>query len=161
MKKIFVLLFSFLLLCGCASEKSTSPIVDNISFTATINYNDTVYECNAEILHSNISLSLLKPNDIKDLIIKIDDNSITTEFFGVNHTYSLDSLPHGALARLILVVIDDVSNKTIEHTEGNGELCGFCDEYNYKFVFSPSGTPLLLEINELNFSMEFKNIVLK
>lgn len=158
-KKLFALPLALLLLCGCANNKTVTPILNNISFTAEIDYGDTEFVGNATLSEGTLNLTVTEPQEIKDLILKLDKNGITAEFKGVTYTPDINSLPQGAIAQVLYDILNDiVGNKTANCDEENCEIKGRVNGYDYTFVFSPSGLPISLEIDDLDLEIKFKNV---
>ncbi len=161
MKRLIVLPFIILLLCGCSNHKTTTVILNNISFTAKINYDKQEYTCDTTIDEGGIKLIVSEPEQIEGLTLNINKNGITSEFKGISYTPDLNSLPEGAVAQVLFNVLNDVNNKQALKDNQNSKITGKVDDYKYDFYFSPSGLPLFLEIRDLNITVEFNNVILK
>lgn len=159
-KKLCVLLSLFLLLCGCAQKKGITPVLNNISFTAEIDYGDTEFMANVTLDGDALNLVVIEPQEIKDLTLKVDKNGITAEFMGLRYTPDIDSLPQGAIIQVLYEIFDDISTSqnTSVCNEENCEIKGEVGDYEYKFIFSPSGLPISLYIDQLDLEIKFKNV---
>lgn len=159
-KKLCVLLPLLILLCGCAQNKAVTPILNNISFTAEIDYGDTEFTANASIAEDALNLVVTEPQEIKDLTLNITKNGVTAEFKGVTYAPDINSMPEGAIIQVLHNVISDIS--TLQNTavcdEENCEIKGNVDSYEYEFEFSPSGLPISLNIDNLDLDIKFKNV---
>ena len=159
-KKLFALPLVLLLLCGCADNKTVAPVLDNISFTAQIDYGDNEFVGNATLSNDTINLTVTEPQEIKDLILKLDKNGVTAEFKGVTYTPDINSLPQGAIAQVLYNVLNDIaaSQDTAICDEENCVIKNKINGYDYEFTFSPSGLPISLEIDDLDLEIKFKNV---
>ncbi|MBQ8268043.1 MAG: hypothetical protein IJZ21_06655 [Clostridia bacterium] len=159
-KKLFVLSFALLLLCGCADNKTVTPVLDNISFTAQIDYGDSEFVGNATLSNDTLNLTITEPQEIKDLILKLDKNGVAAEFKGVTYTPDINSLPQGAIAQVLYNILNDIaaSQDTAICGEENCVIENKINGYDYEFTFSPSGLPISLEIDDLDLEIKFKNV---
>ncbi len=150
-----------LLMCGCTAQKQVSPVIDNISFTADITYVEQNYVCDATILDSTLNLCVIEPENIKGLSLKIDKNGVTAEFKGIEHAMDVNSLPQNAVIQILFKILNDITDKTIDVSRENCEITGNIDGNKYLFVFSPSGLPISLKIDNLDIEIKFNNVTLK
>ncbi len=159
-KKLFALSLVLLTFCGCAQKNIVSPVLDNISFTAEIDYGDNELTADAKLTQGALNLIVAEPQVIKDLTLNITNNGVTVEFKGVTYTPDINSLPQGAIAEVLYDVINDigVSQNTVVCVEENCKIKGSVNGYEYEFTFSPSGLPISLSIDELDLDIEFKNV---
>lgn len=161
MKKFIVFPLILLLLCGCSQKKQVTPILDNISFVAKITYNDEKYECDSVINNNVLNLVVSQPEEIKDLSLTLDQNGVEANFKGVSFTPDVDSFPQGALAQILFDIFTDISeNKKADLKDDNCVINGKIDEHEYIFTFAPSGLPIRLTINDLDFVVEFNNVTI-
>lgn len=160
-KKLFALSLTLLLLCGCAEKKAVTPVLNNISFTAEIDYGDSEFVGNATLSDGALNLTVTEPQEIKDLILMLDKNGVTAEFKGVTYTPDINSLPQGAIAQVLYDILNDIAdNKTANCDEENCEIKGSVNGYDYTFVFSPSGLPISLDVDDLDLEIKFKNVTI-
>ena len=71
MKRLIVLPIITLIICGCSNIKKTTPILNNISFTAQISYGEQEYTSDVAIAENNINLVVSKPEQINGLTLNI------------------------------------------------------------------------------------------
>lgn len=161
MKRFFVLPLVILSLCGCSKPETTRPTLNNITFTAQIDYNECRYVCNVDVSDDIFNLVILEPKEIKDLILKIDKTSLVAEFMGVKYALDINSFPQCSLIRIVYDVFNDAANKECSFKNENCKIVGKVSEYDYEFLFSPSGLPLSLEIKNLNLKIIFNNVIVK
>lgn len=161
MKRFFVLPLILLLLCGCTKTKQVEPILNNISFTAQIEYGDDNFVCDTTLADNALNLIVVEPSEIGGLTLSFTKDSAQAEFNGITFNPDLDSIPQGAIAKVLLAVLNDVKAKTITCVDKNCEITSKVDDYKYKFIFSPSGLPILLEIDNLDLKINFNNVVVK
>lgn len=161
-KKLFALSLTLLLLCGCAEKKAVTPVLNNISFTAEIDYGDSEFAGNATLSDGALNLTVTEPQEIKDLILKLDKNGVTAEFKGVTYNPDINSLPQGAIAQVLYDILNDItaSQDTATCDEENCEIEGKVNGYDYTFVFSPSGLPISLDVDDLDLEIKFKNVTI-
>ncbi len=161
MKKIILLPLVVLCICGCSQKEPILPVLSNISFTADALYSDQEYICDVTLLEDTINLTVIEPQEIKGLTLTLDQNGVTAEFNGISHTLNIDSLPQSAVVRLLAKVVDDAATKTIETNDQNCEITGKVEGKEYIFVFSPTGLPISLAIDDFDLSVKFSNVSLK
>ena len=159
---MFVLPFALLLLCGCANTKNVTPVLNNISFTAELDYGDSEFIADAQLSQDALKLVVREPREIKDLTLNIDKNGAVAEFKGITYTPDIDSLPQGAVAQILYDVFNDISKNTKSAVcnEENCEINGRAGGYKYSFEFSPSGLPISLEIDDINLDVKFSSVTL-
>lgn len=161
-KRLFVLPLVLLLLCGCSERKSVTPVLNNISFTAEIDYGDAEFMANVELTQDALNLVVTEPQEIKDLTLNIAKNGVTSEFKGATYSPDISSLPEGAIVQVLYDVLTDISasQNTTVCDEENCEIKGRVNGYEYEFTFSPTGLPISLEIDDLNLEIKFKNVTI-
>lgn len=160
MKRLVVLPLILLTLCGCSKIEKATPIIENISCVAEIEYNHSNYVCNLELFKDSLNLFVVEPNEIAGLKFIIDKSKISTEYKEIVDAPELNDLPQHLITRIIFDVINIVKGKTIEFDEHNGVICAEIDGYEFGFVFAPSGLPISLSIEELDLEICFKDVSL-
>lgn len=161
-KKLFVLPLVLFSLCGCVEKAVVTPVLDNISFTAEMDYGDTEFTADVTLAQDALNLVVTKPQEIKDLTLNFSKNGVTAEFKGVTYTPDINSLPQGATAQVLFDVMNDITSS--QHTLTDDENCkivGKVFSYEYILVFSPSGLPISLEIEDLDLYTKFSNVTIK
>ena len=149
----------FICLCGCSKSTKAKPILNNISFVAEIDYGKEKFVCNTEISDDVIKLVVKEPIEIEDLCLTISQNGAEAELKGVTYTTDSDTLPKGSVIKILYNLIKDISeNKSADCDDENCKITGKSDDYKYDFIYSPSGLPISLEIEELDLKIEFKNV---
>lgn len=161
MKRLLVFVVALSMFCGCAQNKSTAPVVDNISFAAEIYYGDQDYSADVSIVDGVLNLTVTAPEEIDGLTLKLDENGIKANFKGITFTPDTSSLPQGAISQILFNVLNDAKQKTAVCGDENCEITGTVDGYKYTFVISPSGLPIELEVVDLDFKIEFTNVTLE
>jgi hypothetical protein len=161
LKRLIVLFFAIILLCGCAEKKQTTPVMNDISFTAKIDYDKQKYVCDINLSDDALNLIVKEPVEIKGLTLIINKKSSVAKFMGISYNVDINSLPQGAIAKTLLQIFNDVSNKTVDLNNDNGEIKGQVDDINYSFIFAPTGLPISLSINNPNIIVEFSNVTLR
>lgn len=161
MKKLFVLLFVALLLCGCSKKSQVTPIVDNISFVAKITYGDDEYLCDLTIKNNVLNLVVKEPEEIKDLSLMLDKNGAQANFRGISFTPDVNSYPQGAVVQILFDILDDVSkNKSAHLDDENCIITGNVNDYDYTFTFAPTGLPIRLTADDIGLVIEFNNVTI-
>ncbi len=159
LKKLLVLPLAFLLFCGCAKSKTATPVLNNISFTAQINYGENEFVADTTVIDNALNLVVIEPQEIRDLTLIATKNGVTAEFKGVSYALDISSLPQGAVVQVLFNILNDISSgKTATCNEENCEITGKVDGYKYEFEFSPSGLPISLKVDEFDLDVNFKNI---
>lgn len=161
MKKFIILPLLFCFFCGCSQKRQVTPILNNISFTALVDYNNDKYNVDATITDGTLDLIVNEPDKIKGFVLQIDKNGIKAKYKDISYNSDINSLPQAAIARLLFNIVDDISNKNLECSNENCEIVGRVDEKQYNFIFSPAGLPLALNIEDINLKIEFSNVTLK
>ena len=159
-KKLFVLPLAllFLFVCGCAAKPKSKPILNNISFIAEIDYGDNKFVCDTAISENVLKLTVTEPDEIQDLNLTISQTEVETEFKGGSYTKSLDELASGSVAKIFHSLLNDIlDNKSASYNDENCEITGKAEGFKYVFVFSPSGLPISLCVDELDLKIVFKN----
>lgn len=161
MKRLFVLPVVLLFVCGCSNVETTKPMLNNITFTAQVEYDEYKYVCNVDSSNNALNLVVLEPEEIKDLILRIDETSMLAEFKGIKYTIDVNLFPQCAMLRIIYDVFTDAASKECLLDDENCLTTGEIGGYVYELVFSPSGLPLSLSIEDLNLKMLFNNVIIK
>lgn len=162
LKKLFALSIVFLMLCGCGKKNNVTPVLDNISFNAEIEYGGSEFIADVSIKQDALNLVVSEPQEIKDLTLNVTKNGITANFKGLTYAADINSLPQGAIAQILYVIINDVKvlqNKAICN-EDNCEINSQANGYKYEFTFSPSGLPINLKVEQIDLDIDFKNVTL-
>lgn len=159
-KKLFALTIALLTVSGCAQKSAVTPVLDNISFTAEIDYGDNEFTADATLAQDVLNLVVTEPQEIKDLTLNITKNGITAEFKGVKYTPDINSLPQGAIVQVLYEVLSDIraSQNTAVCDEENCEIKSQANGYEYEFTLSPSGLPISLTVDQLDLEIDFKNV---
>lgn len=161
MKRLIVFTVILLFVCGCSKIEKATPIVENISCVAEVEYNYSNYVCNLNFLKNELVVTIMEPNEISGLVLKINQDNVATEFKGITDAPEFNDLPQYSFVRILFDVINSVKGKDIEFNEDNGVICGEIGGYKYGFVFSPSGLPQSLSIDDINLKIYFKEISLR
>lgn len=159
MRKIFVLLLLISFFCGCNQHNQVAPIVDNISFTANIDYEKQNYICEVSIVNSVLKLTVNSPRNINGLTFVVDKNVTEAKLNDISYSCNTSQLSCDNIAEIIYKILIDVTDKTIIDKEKNCIICDSLSGNNYEFVFSPSGLPLSLNVIELDLYIKFSNVV--
>lgn len=160
-KKLFALPLVFLLMCGCAQNKTATPILNDISFSAKIDYGENEFVADITVTDDTLNLAVIEPQEINGLILNITKNGVTAEFKGISYAPDITSLPHGAVIKVLYNILNDISSgKTANCDNENCEITGKVDGYKYNFEFSPSGLPISLKVDELDLEIDFKNVTI-
>ena len=105
-----------------------------------------------------------------DNFLKYFNSKITEDFskpiFVLSHlalNYSMRTYNDGdgQYAKYIFDVINDVKNNEIVFDEFNGVINEEVEGYKYGFVFSPSGLPISLSVEDIDLEIYFKDVSLK
>lgn len=157
--RILVLCFIFLLFCGCSAKGEITPQIHNISFEANIRYYNEEYQCNADIdKDGNITLTFNSPENLEGLILRVVDDKTSIEYMGLTYSPKGSSQPLGNIANIVNCVFKDIGDKKLKHSGKNIEICGKIDNKNYVMLFSPSGLPLMLNIDNSDIIVHFNNL---
>lgn len=158
-KKILVLPLILLTLCGCLEKRTVMPILNDITFTAEIDYGEDEFVCDLFVSDGALKVILNEPEEIKDLTLIVNKNGVTAEFKGVTYTPDINSMPQGAFVKLLFNILNDISNNdSLVCDDENCKITGRLDGYEYEFTFSPSGLPISLYIDQIDLKIDFKNV---
>lgn len=160
LKRLIIALSMFVfMLCGC-EKQTVKPILNNISFTAEIVYGDYEFIGNTEISDNDVKFIVTKPQEIKDPTFNIAENKINSEYKGLSLETDINSSQQGAVVKILYDVLNDIVAKQIcaEISEENCIINGKTDSYEYEFIFSPSGLPIELNIDDTELKIQFKNV---
>lgn len=163
-KRLFTVLLAvyFFFLCGCGVKKSVTPVFDGISFLAEIDYGDNEFSCDTSICDDVLNLTVTEPQELKGLTLNITKSKLKYEFNGLSYDCEIQSLPNSAVIQVLYAVLNDIGdNKTVDYSQENCEIKSQTNGYDYIFEFSPSGLPISLEIDNMDFKIEFKNVTVK
>lgn len=162
MKKILVLPLMFVFLCGCSKKSTVAPIVNDISFEAEIEYDESQFICDVIIEENVFDITVTEPQNISDLRFVLSGDEVTVDFEGISYSKAIDDLSDNSVSKILFKVFSDINNgKFAEYDGENCKISGETDNYEYDFTFSPSGLPIDLEIDDLDLRIEFKNVTLK
>ncbi len=161
MKKLMVLplvLVFIFLFCGCADNKAVKPLLENITFTMQIVYENSIILCDAELEKSALKLTVFEPKTIKGFTLVIDKNGCNARFGDITYDFQ----KHNDLGNIIYNIIQEAkSKKDIKINAKNAIIKGKIDGCNYEFAFSPAGLPLSLKTENPKLKINFKNVTIK
>lgn len=161
MKRLLAIVIVLIFFIGCAQNVATTPILNNISFIANISYGDSEYVADVLITDNALNLNVIAPNELKGLTLNLDKNSVKAKFKGIPIDLEADSLPKVAVYQVMVGVLNDAKQKTAVFDDDNCKVSGDVDGYKYTLIFSPSGLPIELEVEELDLKMKFTNVTVK
>ncbi len=162
MKKIFVLPLIFVILCGCAQQKTVELVLQNVSFAAEISYGDNDFACDATLTQDSLILTVTEPQEIKGLTLTFTKNGVVTEYCDIKYEHDSATLTDAASAQILFDIISDITaqNTTAEYTDENCVIEGKSHGNKYIFEFSPTGLPISLKIESLDLKIDFNNVTL-
>ena len=159
LKRFFVLPLALLIFCGCSQTRGVTPVLDNLSFTANVKYDKSSYVCDATVTEGVLNLVVKEPREIKGFTLTVDKNGTQAKFNDAEIALDTSTMPQGAVAQVLFDVVNDANTKeTTERMDGNYEIIGNVNNNNYNFVFSPTGLPISLKIENIDFEIEFQNV---
>ena len=152
MKKTLVLLFAFLFLFwGCAKSEE-QKVTNGISFTAFISAKGKDFTINGSVDKTGIlNANVLSPETIKGLQIYADKENVYFEFLGLKYENNISKYPISNIVNLILSSLNEDTSQTDKKT---GNIKG----YDYILLFDENGYPEKLQIEELDITVEFKDV---
>ena len=161
MKKIIILPLIALVLCGCTKTKHVKPVLNNILFTASITFNNSIFIADATLSEDVLELVVNEPQEIKGLILSISKNGVKAKFNDISYALDINSLPNGSAIQILFDIFKDIEGKNAVCNNENCLIQGKVNNYLYDFIFSPVGLPILLEIKDLNLKINFTNVTIK
>ncbi len=160
MKKLVLVFFSFLVLCGC-SASAVTPVLKGITFTAEMTYYNESYTFSGHILKDgSLEVIIEKPDELKDLKLSIKNDQITAEYKGLTYTPVEGTMPFSAVIKEFYDPLKEVIEKGLT-ADKNGILEVKSENLGYTLTLSPSGLPQRLELPDKRFSVTFYNISVK
>ncbi len=157
MRKILLLPILFLLLCGCGTQKSISPVTKGISFTADIVYGKETYVCDCSVSAAGkMTFSVKEPEDLNDLTLWFDGDAVTAKYRGLTYTPQTDRLPVGAVAQDLYDIMR--TDRRVTESVKNCVMGGTVGGRSFTLRFSPTGFPLKAEIPDASYSVTFRNV---
>lgn len=162
-KKIFVLQLIFILLCGCNSKKSVTPVLNNISFTAAFNCDDSEFECNADLSDNVLTVKVTKPETIKDFTLIYKNGAVTAEYIGITYTPKSYNMPQTAFAQIFYDAVNKINSDgiTAECVDENAVINNKINGYDFSMIISPTGFPISFTVESLGLKAVFSNVVVK
>jgi len=152
LKKTLVLLFLFLFLfCGCAKSEE-QKVTNGISFLAEISIKEKEFTINGSVDKTGVlTAKVLSPETIKGLQIYADKEKAYFEFMGLKYENNISKYPISNIVNLILSSLNEDTSQTDKKT---GNIKG----YDYILLFDENGYPEKLQIEELDITVEFKDV---
>lgn len=162
LKKVFLLSVICISLCGCGTNKTVAPILENISFTAEVEYCGQKFSCETVLLENDAKITVLNPEEIKGLVLEYKKGTVSGNFYGVAFVPDADHFPLNSVPQLLYNTVCDIKdNKTnANFNSDNCEIKGMLGGNDYVLIFSPSGLPISLEFSDLELRLQFNNIQL-
>ncbi len=159
--RLLFLFCLFMLITGCSPENRVIPVLNNIEFTANIDYFNENYSCNTTIdADSVVRFEVIEPQIIEGMILIFDDSTVTAEYKGIVYTPKTETMPVSGVAFTIYNILIDAKNdaETVFEKGKNCTVSGEVGNYKYTFTFSPSGLPISLVIPDESFKVTFENV---
>lgn len=152
MKRILVISACLLvLLCGCKKAKKEN-VTNGISFLAEISIKEKEFTINGSVDKTGaLTANVLSPETIKGLQIYADKEKAYLEFMGLKYENNISKYPISNIVNLILSSLDEDTSQTDKKT---GNIKG----YDYILLFDENGYPEKLQIEELDITVEFKDV---
>ncbi len=154
MKKLLCI-FSLLLLVGCSNATSIKPTTRNLSFLAEIAYYNEFYEISAEISQNGeMTIKILQPADLKDIVFTVTENDIKSEFNGITYEYTS---PHQSDVISFIYNAFKEENPKVFENDNQFFTKGKFENFEYKMFIGQSGLPLEIIDSSGRFNVIFKN----
>ena len=132
----------------------------NISFVADVTHGNTNYLADVSVQEDCLKFVVSSPENIKGLTLTVSANGTTAEFLGISYPIDMSAQPHGAIVQVLYNILNDVTTRQMNFSEDNCEIKGMAENYNYTFIFSPSGLPISLRVDEIDLFIKFTNVTL-
>ena len=158
MKKLLLVLVSFLLLVGCQSVATVKPQTKNLEFTVTTTYKNTEYILYASTdEEANLNLKVKTPESLENLKLVFHEDSTYLEFLDLIKELPLNSIEEESVFRIICEGFKVAQNTTKIYTSDDKYFIIFrFDNKNYYLYFGQTGLPLKIEGN--NVEIIFKGV---
>lgn len=150
----------FFILCGCEVKTTFSPILDNISFNADMLYGKHSYSAEVTIENDNIFLTVIEPSEIKDLILHLNNDTFFVQYKDTTYSREIKDISTNEITSVLYNVFKDAKTKSFVNRQENCTIKGVIIGYDYLFIFSPTGLPVELNIQQLNLNIKFNNVTL-
>ncbi len=162
MKRILVLLFSFLFLCGCANKTANvKPVLNGITFDAKLEFYNEVFTCFGEMTKENLlTLTVKEPETIKGMKLNVKGNELSAEFMGLTYTPKTEQLPAANVAVVLYNALFDAVNRNPDVEQKNNSFFveSAENEKYYKILLSGGGFPLSAEMPFADLKVQFSNV---
>ena len=136
------------------------PVMQGVSFTADVEYGSNNYLADANMQNDILNLVVRSPEYINGLTLEISKDGTTAKFKGISYPIDATMYNESAMTRVLYCILNDVVDKKLIYDSENCVMDGKIDNYDYTFVFSPSGLPISLSVNDLDLYVKFSNVSL-
>lgn len=159
-KAAFVLVLFCLVLSGCNSPKTVSPVTKGIKFDLKAAYGETDYDLSVAIDNGGCMKAVINsPAEIKGMKLNVNNFETIAEYKDLKHIYNSEEFADNNPIITVHRILSDLSDKQLPLKEG--ENCIVEDRFSgkeYEFIFSPSGLPISFNMNAESLSIVFHNV---
>lgn len=158
----FLLVFLFVIICGCKSNSEPVSItMKSIAFVADITYYNDNYSCECEIdKDGNASILITAPENLKGISASFNGDTCSIKYNGLEINNADMLLPQNSAINIfkdvLKISVDGGEVKKNKNLVINGE----CNGNKYILTASPNGLPISLEIPEFGMIITFKNVTI-
>ena len=148
-------------LSGCSAKSTSSLIINSVSFSADITCNDGHYVADCVIDgQKELSVLLTFPENLAGVNVLYGKDGCRILYKGMVIDGQGDRFPQTSVISVIKQIIDTVDGREFDAANGNGEVTGKLDGYDYSVTASPVGLPVSLRIPGIGLKIQFKNVSL-
>lgn len=144
MRKIFLLLFCVILLCGCSKNTTIKPQTQNLEFTVTakIKKQEYIFNAKSDSL-SNLTLALKKPENLKGLTLNFNGETCVLEFLEIKKEFPFENIEKESPIKIFYEGFLKAKNtENLEYSDDQYFLDYRLEDDKFRFHFSQSGLPL-------------------
>ena len=162
MRKIVISVLALIcFLSGCGAKNTSSLVLNSISFSADIIYNDGHYVADCVIDgQKELSVSLTFPENLAGVNVICGNGGCKILYNGIVIDGKDGRFPKTSVISVIKQISDTVDGREFDAANGNGEVTGKLDGYDYSVTASPGGLPISLQIPGISLKVQFKNVSL-
>ncbi len=162
MKKwLIITVIICLSICGCDTNSTTKPQINNLNFTVHGVIDNTEYMFNATTEDNEIKLSVVAPKRLENFKLSYKNDSIKFNYLDLEKEIPLKDFEEDSVFKILLLGFENALNSEAMSIEDDNYFIKFnVDKAEYKMFFSQSGLPLKIVDKDLKREILFKGITI-